>query len=341
MMLWTTLAVFAALPVAGAAYQALGEHRDRLRHPMRGRLIDVGGHRLHVHGMGNAGPTVVIDSGIGGSSIEWSAIQQEVAKFGRAIVYDRAGYAFSEEAPGPRTSDRAVEELHALLHKAGIPGPYILVGHSFGGLNARIFAHRYPQDVAGVVLVDATHEDELTERFPKEHRDGWYGGVKAMKVFSGLAKLGLPRMMAKRGMLPPEMKDALSKLSAEVRQMVLAFYFHRRHMRTLYQEMIGMEQSYAIARQSGSLGDLPLVVLLHGRSDKVDPRTPPEVAARIAHGLAELAGEMAGLSSQGKVIVAERSGHAIHYDQPELVVAAIREVAEAAHLSSIPPATFR
>lgn len=337
MMLRSILAILVALPMIGALAQSQGVRSDRKRYPMPGQAIDVGGHRLHVHAVGDAGPTVVIDSGIGGSSIEWSSIQQEVGKFARVVTYDRAGYAYSEEGPGPRSSDRAVEELRTLLSKAQIPGPYILVGHSFGGLNARIFAHRYPQDVAGLVLVDATHEDELTERFPKAHHEAWNGGVQGMKVFSRLAPLGLPRLMAATGLLPPEMKAALAKLSPEVRKRLLAFYFHPRHLRTLYQEMAAMEQSYAIARQTGSLGDIPLIVLKHGRPDSVDPQMPPEVTAHIEGGLSELAQAMAGLSTRGKLVVAEQSGHAIHYDQPDLVIAAIREVAEATQRPATAP----
>ena len=338
---WTAVAAvvsaLVALPLACAAYQVLGERKDRTRYPMPGQAIDVGGHRLHVQRMGDAGPTIVFDSGIGGSSIEWSAIQQEVAKFARVITYDRAGYGYSEDGPGPRNSDRTVEELHTLLNKANIPGPYILVGHSFGGLNARIFAHRYPQEVAGLVLVDATHEDELTERFPKEHREAWYEGVKGTKAFSSLAAFGLPRMMAKSGLLPDEMKAALAKLSPEVRAKILAFYFNPRHLRTLYQEMAAMEASYAIARQTGPFGDLPLIVIRHGRPDKTDPRTPSEVTERIEQGLAELAESMAGLSTRGKVVVAEQSGHAVHYDQPDLIVSAIRDMVEATPRTSLVP----
>ena len=109
-----------------------------------GSLIDVGGFRLHLHAAGPAAPVVVFDAALGGSSVSWTYVQRDVVTFARAVTYDRAGFGWSDAGPLPRTAGRIAEELHTLLHAAGERPPYVLVGHSFGGLVMRIFAQRYP-----------------------------------------------------------------------------------------------------------------------------------------------------------------------------------------------------
>jgi pimeloyl-ACP methyl ester carboxylesterase len=123
------------------------------------RRVDVGGYRLNVRCAGDGSPAVILDAGAGDTLGTWDWVAPDVRRFTRVCAYDRAGLGRSEPSPMPRTSDRIVEELRALLTRARIPGPYVLVGHSFGGLNVRLYASRYPDDVAGVVLVDATPED--------------------------------------------------------------------------------------------------------------------------------------------------------------------------------------
>ena len=123
------------------------------------RRVDIGGLRLHVVARGEGAPVVVLDAGLGGTSDSWSEVAPAVAEFTRVVAYDRAGLGRSGAGPLPRTSGRIVEELKALLDRAGLPAPYVLVGHSFGGMNVRLFASRWPESVAGIVLVEATHED--------------------------------------------------------------------------------------------------------------------------------------------------------------------------------------
>lgn len=136
--------------------------------------MDVGGYRLHVEIGGIGSPVVVLDAGLGGSSETWSEVFEPVSRFTSVVAYDRAGVGRSDPGPVPRTSSTIVGELHRLLQESGVPPPYVLVGHSFGGLNVRLFAHRYPDEVAGLVLVDATHEDfpsrESLLRSPGEWR---------------------------------------------------------------------------------------------------------------------------------------------------------------------------
>ncbi len=162
--IWRVLLVLVVLLVllaaAGLLYQGIASAVDASRYPASGKLINVGGYRLHINCIGTGSPTVILDAGLGGSSLDWSLVQPEVATFTRVCSYDRAGYGWSDYGPKPRTSGRIVAELHTLLIGAGIPGPYILVGQSFGGLNVRLYAYTYPQEVAGMVLVDASHEND-------------------------------------------------------------------------------------------------------------------------------------------------------------------------------------
>ncbi len=180
------------LAAGGLLYQGIASAVDASRYPAPGKLIDVGGYRLHINCTGAGRTTVILDAGLGGSSLDWSRVQPGVATFTRVCSYDRAGYGWSDSGPKPRTSGRIVAELHALLVKAGIPGPYILVGQSFGGLNVRLYAYTYPHEVVGMVLVDASHEDAFV-RFPTLQQD-LLDGQKQLSMCSGLAPFGVIRL---------------------------------------------------------------------------------------------------------------------------------------------------
>src|SRR5215216_1696212 len=166
-----------------------------------GRLVDVGGYRLHLACQGEGSPTVVMEAAIGETGLLWSPVQPTVAQRTRACVYDRAGYGWSDPSPRPRTAAVMVEELHRLLGAAGVPGPYVLVGHSFGGLLVRLYAARYPQEVAGLVLVDSAHEQqhrrapaeirELAPQFEEQARQQ-FEGLKALIVSGSLDPAMLP-----------------------------------------------------------------------------------------------------------------------------------------------------
>ena len=153
------------LAAAGYLYQTISETRDRRFNPMPGQLIDIGGYKLHIDCQGQGTPTVILDSGLGDSYISWRKVQPEVAKFTRVCSYDRAGLGYSDSSPHPRTSKVIAEELSKLLQNASIAGPVILVGHSMGGYDVRLYASLYPDQVAAMVLVDASHPDQ-ENRFP-------------------------------------------------------------------------------------------------------------------------------------------------------------------------------
>jgi len=144
------------LLLLGLSYQAIASAVDASHYPPPGKLVDIGGYRLHINCTGTGSPTVILDAGLGGTSLDWSKVQPAVAHFTRVCSYDRAGYGWSDTGPGPRTSQQIVKELHLLLVHAQVSGPYILVGHSLGGLNMRQYAYRYPGEVAEMVLLNAT-----------------------------------------------------------------------------------------------------------------------------------------------------------------------------------------
>jgi hypothetical protein len=175
----------------GLLYQSIASAQDASSYPAPGKLIDVGGYRLHLYctGTGRPGsPTVILDAAFGDTSLAWSKVQPSVASFTRVCSYDRAGYGWSDTSPLPRTARRVVTELHTLLTRAGVPGPYVLVGHSYGGLFVQLYAYTYPHEVAGLVLVDSVHEDQI--RYPAlPIADGG-----ALPICQALAPFGLGRL---------------------------------------------------------------------------------------------------------------------------------------------------
>ena len=160
-------AVIAVLAAAGAAFQLVSAARDRRAFPPPGSLVRVGAHQLHCRCEGSGTPAVVLDAGIAASSLSWSRVQPQLALFTRACSYDRAGLAWSETSGSTRTMPAMVDELRALLDGIGVEPPFVLVGHSFGGMVVRAFARAYPHDVAGIVLVDTLHPEEWCEPTPE------------------------------------------------------------------------------------------------------------------------------------------------------------------------------
>jgi pimeloyl-ACP methyl ester carboxylesterase len=289
-----------------------------------GRLVDVGGYRLHLACQGDGNPTVVMEAAIGETGLLWSLVQPAVAQTTRACVYDRAGYGWSDPSPRPRTAEEMVQELHTLLGTAGIPRPYVLVGHSLGGLLVRLYAARYPQEVAGLVLVDAAHEQQY-RRAPKEIRElvpqfeeqmrQQLEGLKALIVSGSLDPAMLP--------IPPGLPAAAADT---FRALVAA---GPKHVETLIAEQQAVQAIHVeLAAAITSLGDLPLMVLSHGQP-MVMPGLPDAVNQANEQLWQELQAELAALSSRGRLVVAQDSGHYIQLERPQLVIDAIAEVVAA------------
>ncbi len=328
-----------ALPlVAGAVYQIIGTWRDRRRFPPPGRLVRVNESRMHVHVTGEGTPTVVFESGMGASCLSWTLVQPQVAQFARAVSYDRAGHGWSDPAREPRTARQIAQELRTLLDAAGIPGPYVLVGHSFGGYVNRAFEHMYRNEVVGMVLVDSVHPAEWENPTPEQLRMIEVG-LRYAWIAAWLARLGFVRFcLARLARGSPKLgwaaarafgvgtASAVQRIAGEIRKLpapilpvVRELWSQPKNFMSLGQHVAALPVSAAQAAALSSLRDLPLVVL------SGDHHAAPYI---------DWQRDLAQLSSRGRHLVASDSGHWIHLDHPELVTRAIREVVAAVRSSA-------
>ena len=323
------VALAIVLACAGAIYQIAGTRRDARRFPQRGSSILVGSVKLNLDCYGHGNPTVVLDSGMGVPALGWIKVQPEVAKFARVCSYDRAGYGWSEPGPAPRTSSQIATELKALLDAAGEKGPYILVGHSFGGYNVRVFTSRYPKDVVGIVLVDASHEDEeeridnmLPAAVKERERKDEERNEKLDRILTPLRLyLGIERLEVATGL------DVPSYRSKDLQEELLYLEQQIKYKNAVASEGKVEEQSAAQARAAGGMGDRPLIVLTAGKPYDPDPLlTKEEMDKQNNMWINVLQVEEAHLSTRGKQIVVPDSGHIIPSERPDAVISAIREV---------------
>ena len=313
-----------ALAVVGFVYEQTAQGLAAADHPPPGRLLDIGGHSLHIQCTGEGSPAVVFESGLDAmGSLGWLLVQPEVAKFTRVCSYDRAGIMWSEPGPEPRNSRRIAEELHGLLQAAGVDGPLVLAGHSVGGPHARVFRQEYPSDVAGMVFVDSSHPDQMS-RMPLKMRELAGPPPPALRqLIKAAVACGAQRFMLwVTGFGAPKW--------ATEEELAPYIAFQSRSTAAVVDEMGAIEESMAQARLTGSLDDLPLIVLTAG-DDSRGPRPPwmtDELRADVRKVWLELHTELSELSSKGRQVMAKQSGHYIQHDEPELVADAIREVVE-------------
>lgn len=329
------LAILAVLiAFAGGAVRAQSDG-GRAQAPLPpGKMVDAGGHRLHLNCTGHGSPTVVVENGSGDFSFDWSLVQPAVSRFTRICTYDRAGYAWSEPGPVPRTFRQITFELATALKNAGIEGPFVMAGQSYGGFLARAFARFYPKDVVGMILVDAVNEDSRIVI-----------GGKAVRIrdwAKGREFLAAPVTNYK-----PK-KDAASKDTAAAADEKLEPPFDRlssemqryqlwAQAQPAFRQAVGDEMDWSPeelqkmyenrGRSEYLLGDMPLIVLTRGEGGYAD--LPGVTAAELESERLKLQADLAGLSSNSVQIIDKKSGHNIHLEDPGTVIEAIRRVVNA------------
>lgn len=322
------IAIAILLILFGMSYQRIGSLLDERTYPPQGTLVDVGGYTLHLISMGEGSPTVVLDSGLGHTSLIWSLVQPEVATFSRVCSYDRAGYGWSDPGPLPRTSQQIIKELHTLLAQAHIPGPYVLVGHSFGGLNMYLYAVQYPEEVAGLVLIDAVSKN-IQMHNAEEFQ--WFVVINRIKfrLQALITYLGLFRLfILLRG---PYAAMTFIKQLPEAAQRPILSGFMRRTFKAASLESISMQEGIKLVNATQAEETpltIPLVAIAHGIPDMFTGRMSEREMKEAERRWQALQAELATLSNQGTLIIAEKSGHKVHIDQPEVVVEAIRLLCE-------------
>ncbi len=316
-IIWSLTGLSVSASIAGLLYQRLANIVDMRHYPPPGQLIDVRGCRLHFYRMGQSmgRPSVILEGGIPSTCLDWCKVQPAVAQFTQVCSYDRAGFGWSDSGQSGYTSQDLVEQLHVLLARSGLPAPYILVGHSFGGLTVRLYASTYPREVAGLVLVDSTPEDlydyqpELAHIAQQE--------MKQMNLLSLLAPVGVIRLALAAGLNPALQLN----YPIEVRPVLQALFSQTRFLRETAHAQAALPESMAQVRASrNALPPLPLVVL----SQRIETDFGNPQAADTWHRLQR---NLLTLSPEGRQIIAEKSGHYVQLDQPELVIDAIKSLA--------------
>lgn len=308
------VSVAAATGIASLTYQQIAEARDRRRFPPPGRLVDIGGHRLHLVDAGHGSPTVVIIPALANDVLQWLGMLDGAAAETHVCVYDRAGIGWSDAPPrGRHTPGTMASDLHALLQAADIPPPYILIGHSLGGVIGRRFQADYPQLVAGMLLIDSAHEDHARRLGALDWREGPLGILKAA-ARSQARILGARRLAVAFGLAPGFDADIARTAPPQYAGAARAIRLSARQKHARVRELLVLAQSWGPPR---SLGSLPLTVLT------ASPR--PWRGWPV---WAQLQDELVALSSDSVHIKAEKSGHDVQRDNPDLVIQAIRNLLE-------------
>jgi pimeloyl-ACP methyl ester carboxylesterase len=253
-----------------------------------GNMVDVGGYSLYLYCIGTGSPTVILEAGLEGDHGSWEQVQPEAAKVARVCSYDRAGLGNSDRGPVPRDAKLTTADLHALLTQTDIAPPYILVGHSFGGLLIRRYAFEYPDEVTGMIFVDSLHED-------------WW--QEALALLPADASNDTERLSSFRNYLIRDWRNPLGN-------------------REVMEIPVVVEQ----IRETGDFGDMPITVLTAGIFNVLNPGLPPELEAQLAALFAEEQSRIAALSTNGRQIVIQDSGHNMPRENPQAVVDAIREM---------------
>lgn len=264
--------------------------------PSPGQRYDVGGYQVHIHCMGHGSPTVIVDVGLGDDSTDWLEIQQNVSSETKICVFDRPGYGWSDFGPQPRDSRRIAYELETLLPIAGLAPPYVMVGHSFGGYNIRVFTANNPEKVTGMVLVDASHEDQY-ERF----------------------KINLPKHFSRTGsiIVLPKATENLSHADKHAMLRERAYNAARA-------EISSLGNSAAQVKKLPGLPPIPLAIVSRGKPEWYGDEVQ-QSREKMWNGMQQ---ELFLLSPLSRHVFAHLSGHDIPFEQPEIIIEAISDIVE-------------
>lgn len=285
--------VFLGLVVCGACYQQISQALDRRAVAPPGRIVTVDGVDMHLHCVGVGGPTVILEAGAYGFSQVWAWVSPKLAERRRVCSYDRAGLGWSAEATG-HDGEATVRRLRALLAAAGEPGPYALVGHSFGGALIRVFAERHPDEVVALGFIEPTHPDQL-DRLPSAARAAHERVARVLRVLPFFAHVGLLRITNVIGRLYVGLPD-------EAYRAARMFASSPVHLRTTAAEMAAWESTMAAARANRTLGERPVVVV--GATEALEGMTPDVLAANQTMNV-----EFAALSTRGRSTMVPGSDH--------------------------------
>lgn len=292
------------MTLLNACNEANQEAADAVHHPPPGQLVDVGGYRMHLDCAGSGAPTVVMDAGLGDWSLLWRPVQSALASTTRVCTYDRAGMGHSDPGPLPRDVTHFVSELHTLLQRAEIAGPYVMVGHSLGGLTARVFTHRYPEEVAGVVLIESMSPQPAASA-PVQPTPAAAPHSRELSFLSAAARLGLVRLLAgplglAQGLPPGDVGAYTARVVTP------------RHFQTTADEAAAIPASLTQAGEVTTLGDLPLTVLSRGLGSD-----PTWQAGQL---------RLLELSTRSAQVTAAHSRHAVELDEPQAAAAVIADM---------------
>ena len=299
---WVVGAEFALLIVlalVGFAYEQRARKQEAAQFHPPGQLLDIGGYRLHLYCTGSGGQTIVLEHGHRANYLDWYLVQPQIAKFARVCSFDRAGYGWSDASPKARVPSVMANELHSLLHAAGEKPPYILVGHSFGGSDAVMFAHNFSGEVAGLVLVDSPHPDAL--------RTAPWRARLWLRVMQLTMPFGLPRWRGWCSGGPEEISAIKQALNCR-----------SQNFATILRENAAFPTSSDETKAITDLGSVPLIVIAR------DPASARNQEGESRHNQQQR--EIAKLSTNSRVVIAEGSGHDVPLVRPDVIVDAVKSL---------------
>ncbi len=321
------VALLVLLVAAGSAYEALSRDWAEVKFPPAGRLVDIGGRKIHLDCRGQGSPTVIFEAGLDSySALSWAKVHDSVAAVTRACTYDRAGIMWSEPKSTPQHADAVADDLHAVLTTAGEKGPFVLVAHSLGGPYSMAYTRKFGDQVVGLVFVDASHPDQVA-RFAEVADAPSDSTSEVLKTASSLAWTGIIRLMAST--------DGVSGVPTYVTEQVRAFVSPS--LTAVVSENTNIDRTLAEAGNLRTLGNRPLVVLtamepLSDVSLKAESRREETRRRDVWRKLQE---DEASWSTRSRHQLLPDSGHYIQFTRPDAVIAAILEVVNKLRLENI------